>query len=157
MRLLFLITIALSILNASSFKETRYISALDVEQYKSGTIQLNGELLTLTYKKPRYELLNYYNNRLTIESNNKTKELPYKEYPQLRFMSLSLRAILTDNYSSLTNLFDVEQTKNLVTLKAQSTINSLLNFITILTRENSTKVITLYMRNQDKITIETLK
>jgi hypothetical protein len=140
----------------TNFKETRYISAFDIEQYKYGNISTKDQILTLTYTKPKSETITYYKDKLVIKNTNSTKKYTFSKYPNLQYMGLLLKAILNNQYTLLDELFIIKKDKNITTIQAKSIINNTITSIEVIKQKTIIKTIIIYMSNKDKITIETI-
>ncbi len=153
---LFLFIIYNSLLYGQSFKETRYIASLDIEQYKYGKMHIDDTTLTLVYNKPSKETISYYSDKLTITEDEETKEYSFEEYPQIQYMGLILKAIIQNDYTSLDELFTIEiENKNTI-LNAKPAINDTMEYIKIERDQQKIKRITIHMTNEDTIKIETV-
>ena len=152
--LIFLFILYTCSIGSSDFKETRYIDAIGINQYKYGNMNLENNILTLTYIRPKQETISYKEDKLTIEHNTETKTYTFKEYPDLEYMGIFLKAIINNNYNSLGNLFLIKKKNNTVMLDAKPVINNIIEYIEIKKDKFKLKEINIYMTNKDNITIE---
>ena len=154
--LLLLITIYCSVFSANKFKETRYVDAFGIEQYRYGTIDIFEDTLILAYTKPKEETLSYESDKLVIKNGLEIKEYKFDQYPKLEFMGLFLKAIMSDNYLSIESLFQIEIKNETITLIGKPVIYNTIEYIEITKKKSIIKKIILKMTNKDIITIETI-
>ena len=153
--LISLILICVSLYAQVEFKETKYISALDMDLLKYGNLQINDDILTIVYTKPKNEKIIYFEDRIEISNGDDIKVYNFEKYPKAQFMGLILRAIIEDNYMLVDNLFKVTNKKNIIILTAKPIISDYIDTITI--KNKLQYNIVIEMINKDKITIETSK
>jgi len=156
MKILLICSLLISSLFASiEFKETRYMAALDFDKERYGVLTITEETLILSYKKPSIEIITYSDTKITIQSEDDTKEYTFEEYPRAKYMGLILRTIINKNYDSLDNIFKVSKVEDLLLLKSLPIISDMVEYIEVQENINSKRIMTLFMSNKDKITIET--
>ncbi|MEA3289622.1 MAG: hypothetical protein U9Q04_05505 [Campylobacterota bacterium] len=138
-----------------SFKETRYISAVDMERDLYGSFKFIDDHMVISYIRPAIQTITYLNDSMSIK--NKDGEIStysYAEYPQARYMSMLLKAIINDQYESIAEIFTITKQTNMIRLDAKSSISSTISSINI-KKENSTlNSILINMTNKDTIKIE---
>jgi len=144
-----------SLFASIEFKETRYMAALDFDKERYGVLDITEETLTLSYKKPSMEIITYSDTKITIQSEDETKEYTFEEYPRAEYMGLILRTIINKNYDSLDNMFKVSKEEDLLLLTSLPIISDMVEYIEVQENINSKRIMTLFMSNKDKITIET--
>lgn len=153
---IFLFTIYCSLMSDENFKESRYIAAIDAEQHKYGKMYLKDDILTLSYSKPTHEKLIYNENKLTVLVDDKINEYNFTDYPQIYYMGLLLKAIIKNDYTSLSELFEIDYKDNNITLGAKPIINDVMKYIKVEKDTAGIQKITIQMINEDTITIETI-
>ena len=139
-----------------SFKESRYLAALDFERAKYGILEIKDQILIVNYTKPSIETITYLEDKLTIFKNDSLREYNFEEHPQAQYMGLILKAILTDEYEALDELFKIKNKKDIIILSAKPIMYSTMEEIEVLKKDNIINKIIIYMTNKDKITIETI-
>lgn len=139
-----------------SFKETKYMAALDFEKSKYGNLHIENSNLIIDYSKPIKETISYFNDKITILINNKLDEYSFVEHPNAQYLGLILKAIINDNYALVDELFDIKKKKEEILLNAKPIIYSYIQSIEIVKSKKLIKNIIIHMTNQDKITIETI-
>ena len=139
-----------------SFKELRYMDALDFEREKQGTLEIKGELLVLNYSKPSKEIISYLIDKLTILKNDTLVEYTFEEYPKAEYMGLILKAILKDEYEILNEFFEIKKEEKFVSMIAKPVIYNTIVSIEVSKNNNVVSKIIINMTNKDKITIETV-
>ena len=155
MKFFFLIIfLNLALFGQVNFKETKHISAVDIDIVKYGTLDIKKDILVINYTKPNKELINYYSNRIEILQDNQTKTYSFKEYPNAQYMGVILRAIKSNEYELLDQLFKIEKKQSNITLIAKPIIYNYINTIEIIKKKED--IIIINMTNKDKITIETI-
>jgi hypothetical protein len=132
------------------------MEALDMEREKNGNLLVKDDNLIIKYTKPTVETISYLSDKLTILKDGETKEYSFEEYPKVQYMGLILKAIIKDEYSSLSELFETNIKKQNIELTAKPVIDDIMSSIDIIKVKNNVKKITIYMINKDKITIETI-
>ena len=137
-----------------SFKEIRYMSALDVDRKMLGTFKFENDLMIISYTEPEQEVITYYNHKITIQKDDETKEYSFEEYPQAQYLGLILKAIIKDDYISLDEFFSVNKNKKQLDLESKPVIEDIMTSIEVIKSKSSIEKIIMYMTNQDKITIE---
>jgi len=150
----FFIILYSSLFSENLFKETRYISAIDVKQYKYGHINYKNNILTLNYTKPRRETIIYEEDKLLIVSDDKTEEYSFDQYSELDYMGLILKAIVNNNYASVDELFVVSKEDGYNLLNAKPAISDKIKYIKIKRDRDGLKQFIIYMINEDTISIE---
>ena len=158
MKILFLsLSLYLVLLCDTKFSETKYLSALDVEMTKYGIMNLENNILTLKYKKPKVEVITYYEDKLSLQNDkDEIKEYTYEEHPQIEYFGLLLKAIVNNSYESLDNMFTIKQEKNKKILSAKASISGTVDYLEVFHKNKKLSSIIFYMTNKDKITIETI-
>ncbi len=154
--LLFIAILSLHLFANITFKETRYVSALDFERELYGNLIVSDEVMTISYTKPIKETIIYHTNKLIILRGDDKKEIMFEDYPQAKYMGLILKAIINSEYESLNELFTIKKKGLTIDLEAKPAIANEILLIEILKNDkNSIKTIKINMSNDDKITIET--
>ena len=139
-----------------TFKETRYMVALDFEREKYGSLSVNEENLIIKYTKPSVETISYLSDRITILKDDDISEYTFEEYPKSQYMGLILKAIIKDEYRSLDELFEIKKENNIVNLVGKPIVYSVIESIHIEKNDNLMKKIIINMTNKDIVTIETV-
>ena len=158
MKILFLfITLFSSLFADMKFTETKYLSALDLETTKQGSMKIDDDSFTITYIKPTKEIITYLEDKLTLQNDQEeVKEYTYEEHPKLEYFGLLLRSIVNDSYENLDNMFNIKDELDKKILTAKSSISGTIDYIEVLKKDNKLSSIILYMINKDIITIETI-
>ncbi len=153
---IFLIT-SILFSNNIKFKETRYLAALDFERDKHGSLYVDNDILTIQYTRPSKENIIYYSDKIVIQKDdNQTNEYSFEKYPQAQYMGLILKAIVSSNYDTISDLFEVKIQENGVILNSKPVSSDVIETITVVKDKNILKSIIIDMTNKDKITIETI-
>ena len=155
-KLFFLITLCSTLFSVNEFKESRYIDVLNITQNKEGNIDIEDDILTIVYKKPKKETLIYEEKKLKVISKDDNKEYLFEEYPQLKYMGLLLKSIFTDHYENLDLFFKIQIKNEMITLVPKPSISYRINLIEIIKKDSKIKKIIFEMRNKDILTIETI-
>ena len=143
------------LVSTETFKETRYVSALDFSRELIGKINLKDDILSIVYSKPSKETITYHPNKITIlNQDNQTTEYTFEQYPQAQYMGLIIKAIINNNYNSLDNFFKIKNQKSTIMLEAKPIIYDRINFIEITKKQKNVEKIFMDMSNKDTITIE---
>ena len=156
---IFLLTITfwLCLFSDIKFSETKYLSALDIDMTKYGSMNYKNNILILTYARPSHEKIIYYEDRLTLQSDDsEITQYTYEEHPQIEYFGLLLKAIVGNNYDSLSNMFEITKENNAKILTAKASVSSTINYLEVVHKNSKLKRIIFYMTNEDKITIETI-
>jgi len=158
MKIILLALLLISGLLASkiSFKEFRYMAALDFETEKHGILDIKEELLVLNYTKPKKETISYLEDKLTILQGDSLTQYSFEEYPKAQYMGLILKAILKDEYESLSEFFEIKKENEFVSMIAKPIIYATIVSIEVNKDKNIVTKIIINMSNKDKITIETI-
>jgi len=144
------------LLSDIKFTETKYLSALDIDMSKYGTMNFKNNILSLKYTKPTQEIITYYEDKLVLENDNsEITEYSYKEYPQIEYFGLLLKSIVSNQYENLENMFTMEIKENKRTLTAKSSVSGTIDYLEVLHKNKKLSSIIFYMTNKDRITIET--
>lgn len=155
MRYLLYITLLYSMVFANiSFTETRYMSALDMDRQLKGSVTINKTNMIINYTTPQQETITYLDDKVTILKDEELKEYSFEEYPQASFMGLIIKAMVTDNYTPIEEFFTITTQKEITTFTSKPIVTSTIKTIE-LSKKDDKKIVTMYMSNQDKITIET--
>ena len=146
----------LTLLSSTKFTETKYLSSLDMEMSKKGTMELTNNILTLNYEKPNIEIIKYYEDKLTLENDKKEiTKYTYEEHPKVEYFGLLLKSIINNTFENLDNMFKIETEKNKRTLTAKSSVSGTIDYLEVFYKDGKLSAIIFYMINSDKITIET--
>jgi len=158
MKILFIfLTFCISIFADIKFSETKYLSALDMQTSKYGSMNIKEDSFTINYNKPKKETVTYLNDKLTFEnSNNEIKEFTYKEHPRLEYFGLLLKSIVNNSYENLDNMFTITEDKEKKILNAKSSISGTIDYLEVFYTNAKLSKIIFYMINKDTITIETI-
>ena len=158
MKILFLIiTFWLSLFSDIKFTETKYLSALDMDMTKYGSMNYENNILKLFYTNPSKEEIIYYEDKLTLQSDeNEITAYTYIEHPQLEYFGILLKSIISNNYDSLENMFEITVENNTKILTAKSSVSGTINYLEVIYKNKNLHTIIFYMANEDKITIETI-
>ena len=155
--LLLLISIYIFMFAEIKFSETKYLSALDVEMTKYGSMNYEKNILKLSYIKPVKEFITYYEDKLILQNDkNESKEYTYEEHPSIEYFGLLLKSIVSNSYENLDNMFEVKDAKDKKVLTAKSSISSTVDYLEVFNKDNNLSSVIFYMTNKDKITIETI-
>ncbi len=159
MKILFLLLSFLSFCFASqNFKETRHMDALNVDRQLFGNFEITTDKMVVAYSKPNKQTITYYDDKISIQANETTKEYSFDKYPQAQYMGLALKAIFEENYDALEQFFTIKKEKNnRIYLSAKAGISDVIDSITITKKSDKViKNIFINMRNKDTISIETI-
>jgi len=152
-KLFSIVLYSISLFGLINFTETKYISALDMDFKKHGTLTITKQKLSIVYTKPVCETINYLEDKLEVKNQDKSKIYTFKQYPKTQYMGLILRAIVDNEYQLIENLFSITHKNDTTILKAKPIID---NYITnIQVAKNKKDTIIIQLTNKDRITIET--
>ena len=158
MKILFIfLAFCISMIADVKFSETKYLSALDIQTFKYGSMNIQKDSFTITYTKPSKEIITYLEDKLTLQNaSNEIKEYTYEEHPKLEYFGLLLKSIINNSYENLDNMFEIKSQKDKKTLNAKSSISGTIDYLEVLYKNKQLSQIIFYMINKDTITIETI-
>ncbi len=138
-----------------AFKETRYMSAFDIDRTMYGNVDFKDQDMIINYTEPQKETISYLDDKVTIFKGVEVKEYSFEEYPQALFMGLIIKAIITENYTPIEEFFEIQKQKELILFIAKPAMTGTIIEMEVY-KKNDLKQVVIKMSNQDKITIETL-
>ena len=155
-KLILIIIFALNIMANIDFKETNIIAAIpDYEKVQYGSMDFSDDLIILSYTKPNLQTITYDKEKVSINTNEEIKEYYFEQYPKIEFIGLITKALITNSFETLDELFikTIEQGDTI--LSAKPILRNVIDYIKIqYTKENKVNIITIYMENEDIRTIE---
>jgi hypothetical protein len=135
-----------------NFNESKYISALEMESKKYGTIIINSNYLQLSYKEDT-KTLSFFNDKIIKYENNATEALAYEDHPELEIFYKLLKFIYTDELTQIEEYFKIEKEKNLTKLIPNDYISNVIEIIEFRKKKKILEVLEIFFTNEDRIRI----
>ncbi len=150
--ILFLLTLTLLLSDTIHFRENRYIYALNKKVVKNGVIASSKDSLTISYEKNAQKLL-YKKESLTIVNHRGTKVIDLNKDIVTKLFFVVLQAIFHDDKKQLKQFFVIESKGAQRILYPKELASSRITKI-IYKKSNKLDYLHIYLKNQDRISIE---
>lgn len=140
--------------DASAFKETRYLYALDKNITLEGFITFGAQNIVIEYDKPESKVLTYFEEKLTIQDQNGYKVIDAQSMPSLNYFFMIIKAVHDENSVLLNSFFETKKEGDETLLSPKGVAAEVLEEVRI--RREATKLKSLHVKikNGDRITIE---
>lgn len=139
---------------ASAFKETRYLYALDKNIILEGFITFGEQNIIIEYMKPESKVLTYFEEKLTIQDQNGYKVIDAQSMPSLNYFFMIIKAVHEENNALLNSFFDATTKEDSSLLKPKSVAAEVLEEVQITRQNKKLKTLFVKIKNGDRITIE---
>lgn len=138
--------------NTIKFEEEKYISAVQMNTYKNGTIEINEDSIVLAY--PESNISFSFNKDNIIKRKNQDEEiLKYEDNLELTIFSKIIGSIYRDQTDDLEEYFEIKKDKNLVVLLPNDYISNVINKIEYNKKDSKLEFLKIYFTNEDWINI----
>ena len=139
--------------DASGFKETRYIYALDKNIVFEGFITFGEQNIIIEYAKPDFKVLTYFEGKLSIQDNNGFT-MADATTPTMHYFFMIIQAVHDDNRLLLDSFFTATQKGNETILSPKGVTADILDEVIITKQNNVLKSLHVKIKNGDRITID---
>ena len=135
-----------------SFKEERYIYAIDLSTYKKGTIEFQKNKMILSYHHSD-EIMMYSNETLTVSNATSHQVIDLNKNIAIKMFFLLIEAIYLKKEETLGKFFTIKKRNQVVTLLPKDFLK---NHIHMIEYKQNTKLdfLRIEFLNQDRIIIE---
>jgi len=140
--------------DASNFKETRYMYALDKNITLEGFITFGEQNIVIEYVKPESKVLTYFEEKLTIQDQNGYKVIDAQSMPSLNYFFMIIKAVHNDNSVLMSSFFDVTTKDEETLLSPKGVAAEVLEEVCITRHNQQLKSLHVKIKNGDRITIE---
>lgn len=140
--------------DASGFKETRYMYALDKNITLEGFITFGEQNINIEYTKPESKVLTYFEEKLTIQDQNGYKVIDAQSMPSLNYFFMIIKAVHDENSVLLNSFFDAKTEGDETLLSPKGVAAEVLEEVRIIRQARELKSLHVKIKNGDRITIE---
>lgn len=140
--------------DASTFKETRYLYALDKNITLEGFITFGEQNIIIEYVKPESKVLTYFEEKLTIQDQNGYKVIDAQSMPSMNYFFMIIKAVHDENSVLLDSFFDAKTKDDETLLIPKGVAAEVLEEVRIIRQEKKLKSLHVKIKNGDRITIE---
>ena len=140
--------------DASSFKETRYLYALDKNITLEGFITFGEQNIIIEYTKPESKVLTYFEEKLTIQDQNGYQIVDAQSMPSMNYFFLIIKAVHDENSVLLDSFFEAKTEGDETLLSPKGVAAEVLEEVRIIRQEKKLKSLHVKIKNGDRITIE---
>ncbi len=148
----FLLTLTLLLPDTIHFRENRYIYALNKTVVKTGIITSSEDSLTVAYDKSGQKLL-YDGESLTIADRRGTKVIDLNRDIVTKLFFVLLQAVFHNDEKQLKQFFTIESRGSQRILYPRELASGHITKI-IYKKSNKLDYLHIYLKNQDRISIE---
>lgn len=153
LKLLFFFLIPFSLVAQSiSFKEERYIEALDNSVFKKGHIELTTQYIDIKYSHNK-RTYRYENGNVYTLVNNEKKQISKEKSMVLTIFFSLVKSIYANETKELENFFIIKKTSEEILLKPKKDIRPFISKI-IYRKKEKLDYLKIYLPNNDWINIE---
>ena len=152
--LCFLSLLCLFANDASEFKETRYLYALDKNITLEGFITFGEQNIIIEYTKPESKVLTYFEEKLSIQDQNGYKIIDAQSMPSMNYFFMIIKAVHDENKTLLASFFDAIENGDETLLTPKGVAAEVLEEVRISRQEKKLKSLHVKIKNGDRITIE---
>ncbi|AHJ14167.1 LolA-like protein [Sulfurospirillum multivorans] len=142
--------------DASTFKETRYLYALDKNITLEGFITFGEQNIVIEYVKPESKVLTYFEEKLTIQDQNGYKVIDAQSMPSMNYFFLIIKAVHDENSVLLDSFFETTTKGDETLLSPKGVAAEVLEEVRISRQGKKLKSLHVKIKNGDRITIEIL-
>jgi len=140
--------------DASSFKETRYLYALDKNITLEGFITFGEQNIIIEYTKPESKVLTYFEEKLSIQDQNGYKIIDAQSMPSMNYFFMIIKAVHDENKTLLGSFFDAIENGDETLLTPKGVAAEVLEEVRISRQEKKLRSLHVKIKNGDRITIE---
>lgn len=140
--------------DASTFKETRYLYALDKTIELEGFITFGEQNIVIEYVKPESKVLTYFEEKLTIQDQNGYNVIDAQSMPSMNYFFLIIKAVHDENSLLLDSFFEATTKGDETLLSPKGVAAEVLEEVRITRQATKLKSLHVKIKNGDRITIE---
>lgn len=141
--------------DASAFKETRYLYALDKNITLEGFITFGEQNIIIEYTKPESKVLTYFEEKLTIQDQNGYKVIDAQSMmPSMNYFFMIIKAVHDENNVLLNSFFEAKTEGEETLLSPKGVASEVLEEVRIIRQATKLKSLHVKIKNGDRITIE---
>ena len=140
--------------DASTFKETRYLYALDKTIELEGFITFGEQNIVIEYVKPESKVLTYFEEKLTIQDQNGYNVIDAQSMPSMNYFFLIIKAVHDENSVLLDSFFETTTKGDETLLSPTGVAAEVLEEVRITRQVTKLKSLHVKIKNGDRITIE---
>lgn len=140
--------------DASTFKETRYLYALDKTIELEGFITFGEQNIIIEYAKPESKVLTYFEEKLTIQDQNGYKVIDTQRMPSMNYFFMIIKAVHDENNVLLNSFFEAKTEGEETLLSPKGVVAEVLEEVRITRQATKLKSLHVKIKNGDRITIE---
>jgi hypothetical protein len=156
MRAFLLLIFIIELTNASmKFRENRYISALDRNIELKGELSIKNDILSINYTSTNESII-YHKDSVSIDNSMGKRVIPYSENKNIKYIGLFIKNIIKNDYNTISQVFTLKEIKDELKLTPKEAIKHIIESIKISKNGDKIKHIVIYLKNGDKIKIETI-
>ncbi len=142
--------------DASNFKETRYLYALDKNITLEGFITFGEQNIVIEYVKPESKVLTYFEEKLTIQDQNGYKVIDAQSMPSVNYFFMIIKAVHDENTLLLDTFFDAKTDGEETRLSPKGVAAEVLEEVRIIRHDKKLHSLHVKIKNGDRITIEVM-
>lgn len=140
--------------DASSFREMRYLYALDKNITFEGFITFGEQNIVIEYIKPESKVLTYFEEKLTIQDQNGYHVVDAQSMPSLNYFFMIIKAVHDENSVLLDSFFVATMKGDETLLSPKGVTAEVLEEVRITRQVKKLKSLHVKIKNGDRITIE---
>lgn len=140
--------------DASSFREMRYLYALDKNITFEGFITFGEQNIIIEYIKPESKVLTYFEEKLTIQDQNGYHVVDAQSMPSLNYFFMIIKAVHDENSVLLDSFFVATMRGDETLLSPKGVAAEVLEEVRITRQVKKLKSLHVKIKNGDRITIE---
>jgi len=140
--------------DASTFKETRYLYALDKNITLEGFITFGEQNIVIEYTKPESKVLTYFEEKLTIQDQNGYQIVDAQSMPSMNYFFMIIKAVHDENSVLLDSFFDAKTEGEETQLSPKGVAAEVLEEVRLSRHAKKLKSLHVKIKNGDRITIE---
>ena len=140
--------------NSASFKETRYLYALDKNVTLEGFITFGEQNIIIEYVTPESKVLTYFEEKLTIQDANGYQVVDAQRMPSLNYFFMIIKAVHEQNNALLDSFFEATTKGDETLLLPKGVAAEVLEEVRITKQTGALKSLHVRIKNGDRIGIE---
>ncbi len=140
--------------DASAFKETRYLYALDKNITLEGFITFGEQNIIIEYTKPESKVLTYFEEKLTIQDPNGYKVIDAQSMHSMNYFFMIIKAVHDENSVLLNSFFEAKTEGEETLLSPKGVAAEVLEEVRITRHAKKLQSLHVKIKNGDRITIE---
>jgi len=134
------------------FKEEKYISALNTSVYKYGILNIDSDILEVTYNNESKSLV-FTKDNIIEKSAKERKILKYEDNLELTLFSKIINSIYKNKHEDLVEYFHIKKDNSFTTLIPNEYISNVINKIEYKKIDMKLVFLKIYFTNNDWINI----